>query len=130
MPTIRALARLRFRGSDSHLALIALLEDPAVPLSELRWLLEGDVPEAGGTAGAAAGAVGSADAGAAAGPSESRQPCRTRIFLGPAARGLLWDEAQWRRAVEAARGRGRGRAAREVRQWLEGWRRALQDRQG
>ncbi|KAG2422934.1 hypothetical protein HXX76_015685 [Chlamydomonas incerta] len=125
VPVLRVLARLRFCGSDAHHALIALLEDPGVPLAELRWLLEGDPPGACAPGAASASAAATVAAGPSR-PSGSGQPGHKAVFPGPAARRLLQDEAQWQRAMEAVRGRGRGREAREVRAWLEYWRRELQ----
>ncbi|PNW84315.1 hypothetical protein CHLRE_04g229398v5 [Chlamydomonas reinhardtii] len=115
VPMIRALARLRFCGPDCHIALTSLLGDPAVPLDEIRWLLEGD----GGSGGS--GEAGSE--GGAAGPSEGPAPTAAPK-PGPAVRLVLQDAALWQRVLEAAGRRGQGQAAREVRAWLEGWRQA------
>ena len=112
---IRALARLRFCGPDCHIALTSLLGDPAVPLDEIRWLLEGD---GGGGGGGEAGAE-----GGAAGPSEGPTPTAAPK-PGPAASLVLRDEALWQQVLEAAGRRGQGQAAGEVRAWLEGWRQA------
>ncbi|PNW83596.1 hypothetical protein CHLRE_05g236350v5 [Chlamydomonas reinhardtii] len=117
LAVLRMLCRLRCRGPGAHLALAALLEDPAVPLSELRWLLEGD------------------DDGAVAGPSRAAAPSRDRgrragnggggAAEGPAAEALRY-EGEWQQAVEAAGRRGRGRESRELRVWLQAWRQAQQ----
>ncbi|KAG2443851.1 hypothetical protein HXX76_002194 [Chlamydomonas incerta] len=161
---LREMARLHFRGSDAAAGLTALLEDPDVPLSELRWLLEGDNGGDGGAGGGggSAGASGSdggaacgvgAGGGAAAasgagpaggrgragkrhpkqqagrGPASGAAPCGAAGAAGegPAAEALRY-EAEWQRAVEAVRCRGRGREARNVRAWLEVWRQSQQNR--
>lgn len=111
---IRALARLRFCGDDCLTSLELLLEDPAVPLDELRWLLEGD--GGGGEPGGEGGAGGPSGGQAARAPEP-----------GPAARRVLRDERVWEWMLEAVRRRGQGEAALVVEAWLEGWWRANKD---
>ncbi|KAG2432147.1 hypothetical protein HXX76_009070 [Chlamydomonas incerta] len=116
-PTLRMLARLRCGAPDAHLALIALLEDPTVPLGELRWLLEGG---------------GSSSSGAPGGV-KTRQAVRL-ASRGPAAEALLSQESEWQRALEAVRRRdesgGGGGDVEELRAWMEGWRQSQEPGRG
>ncbi|PNW82882.1 hypothetical protein CHLRE_06g298200v5 [Chlamydomonas reinhardtii] len=117
--TLRELSRLRLGGSSACQGLLALLEDPDVPLSELRWLLEGD------REGAAAALLAALNAtkGKALRLKDAAYSVRACAVLGgPAAEGLR-HEGEWQLAVQAVARRGEGPEAQEIRAWLEQWRR-------
>ncbi|KAG2449961.1 hypothetical protein HYH02_000065 [Chlamydomonas schloesseri] len=115
---VRELSRLRLGGKGAVRGLAALLEDPDVPLSELRWLLEGDKQGAEEAFLAALGAT----KGKAMRIKEAAYSVRACAVLGgPAAEGLRYG-GEWHLALQALARRGEGPEAQEIRAWLEQWR--------
>ncbi|KAG2425550.1 hypothetical protein HXX76_013594 [Chlamydomonas incerta] len=127
-PTLRMLTRLRCGEPGAHLALIALLEDPAVPLGELRWLLEGG---GGGEEQHGGGGIIISSSGIPGG-SQTQETVRLGQSRGPAAEALLSQESEWQQALEAVRRRGESGSidVKAVRTWLEGWRQSQEPGHG
>ncbi|KAG2436549.1 hypothetical protein HYH02_011486 [Chlamydomonas schloesseri] len=128
---VRELARLRVRSSDAAVGLLALLEDPDVPLDELRWLLEG---EDGGGGGAGAGG-GSAGAGSSAGGSSGDPAAAGHVISGTGRAGKRQQKQQKYRHAGRASAPGTGAAgaagvagegpAAEALRYEDEWQRAL-----